>query len=331
MRSIPTTQRARILGFSIFLFALSGSPLVGSGDDDQKGQPLPAAPAKDVACCGQPEVWLASTRCLAGDGLAARFYRYDACGTPTASSLEAFLASADPQSSTIFYAHGGGNSEPDAVTGGWRAMPQFTPQSGRPLRFVIWSWPADLVHLRPVRDMRLQAGVSYCEGLKMAQVIDRMPPQSRVCLLGFSFGAHVTVGAAHVLGGGSLGGQNPANRLHPDRRPMRMVLVSAAMNNDWLLPGRPFDKAVTALERMMVFVNPCDRVLKHYRRIDPCDCAEALGFSGMAAGAYSEAAVDKIVQIRSTPWVGKRHEWVHYIDSGIIRQRIRSFAAFEDQ
>ena len=278
MRSHPTPQWVRSLGCPVFLFALLASPLPGSGGDGQKDLPRPAAPSKDLARRAQPEVWLVSTRCLAGDESAFRFYRYDACGEPTASSLEAFLASADPQAPTVFYAHGAANSEPDALSGGWRAMPQFATETGRPLRFVIWSWPADRVHLRPVNDMRLQAGISYCEGLKMAQVIDRMAPQSPICLLGFSFGAQVTVGAAHVFGGGSLGGQTLANRLHPDRRLMRMVVVSAAMNNDWLMPGRPFDKAVIPLERMMVLFNPCDRGVEALSSDRPLRLCRSPGF-----------------------------------------------------
>ena len=80
-----------------------------------------------------------------------------------------------------------------------------------------------------------------------------------------------------------------------------------------------------------MFVNSCDRVLKRYCRIDPCDSAQAMGYSGVAGLASLGPAADKITQTYSTPWVGKRHEWVHYIDSGILEQRVRAFAAFEDQ
>jgi hypothetical protein len=75
---------------------------------------------------------------------------------------------------------------------------------------------------------------------------------------------------------------------------------------------------------MLVIYNPCDRLLKRYHRLDRDRNVRAIGVSGIA-GMDQIKGGEKVRYLQATPWVGNRHRWEYYSESGIIGHRLRGF------
>ena len=80
--------------------------------------------------------------------------------------------------------------------------------------------------------------------------------------MGYSFGARISTGTLHLLGGGSINGRSLPLEPAPNRAPRRAVLLAAAVGRDALAPGhRHSDRRLGQVDRMVITVNPRDRVL----------------------------------------------------------------------
>ena len=144
------------------------------------------------------------------------------------SSIDEFLAADDPSIPIGFAMHGNRVSSSQAIRQGMMAYRQFTARvpASQPVRFVIWSWPSDRIH-GILRDVRAKAARSTTDGKYLAWTLHQLDPQSRVSLIGFSYGARIATGALHVVAGGSLDGFSLAPARKP-RTPVRAAFAAAA-------------------------------------------------------------------------------------------------------
>ena len=89
----------------------------------------------------------------------------------------------------------------------------------RRIRFVIFSWPSSKVSGGLLNDVRVKAARTGPAGCQLAWLIDQMPAETPLSLVGFSFGARIITGGLHVLAGGSLGGSMQSDRARASRSP----------------------------------------------------------------------------------------------------------------
>jgi hypothetical protein len=111
---------------------------------------------------------------------------------------------------------------------------------------------------------------------------------------------------------------------------MHVVLVAAALDNHWLIPGHCHGNALSQVTHMTVIYNSCDRALKRYRYLyRHGNDAEALGYTGVAGLGRMGADREKIEQFDACCYAGKEHGWENYISSGalVARMRMEVFAA----
>ena len=224
------------------------------------GAEAPAAPAAVT------EVWLVDTRCApdCGDleaGLAkVRYWRLDescGCGQWQASDAAGFQASAAVVPTTVLV-HGNGTDADWAVRHGNALYAMMTQQAGgRPFRLVVWSWPAEQVVRRPRPDVQIKVCRSDVEAYYLARVLPGLPKGSPLCLMGYSLGCRSVSGALQLLAGGSaacrsLSPQALAAWNNSGPRPMRMMMIAAAMDADWLEPGCPRGLAPAGVERVLI-------------------------------------------------------------------------------
>jgi hypothetical protein len=295
----------------------------------------PIAPSEASIVESDSQLWMVSTRHLStADACQGRFdpqfARYDCQGGWTKSSWQEFAAVDQPGLVTTIFIDGNGADEERADRDGRLAYKLFA-QSGcsqQPTRFVIWSWPADRVRGGLKYDASVKACRTSVEGYFLAQFLDRIDPDSRVSLFGYSFGARVTTGALHVLGGGDLDGRR-LNHVHPAQRlSMHAVLLAAALDDDWLLPGHRNGNALAPIDRMLITVNNCDRVL-HFYPVLSCG-PEALGYTGVASSSQLGADREKILQIDINSFVGKRHYIHEVFESPALVTLFRNVLLFEE-
>ena len=282
------------------------------------------APTGNVVCNGirqQDEIWLVNVRPLCGNT--------DPEALAKGVQVETFVASGDggrrcwqqadlaglvggnASTPTVIFVHGNQISPGDAKQEGlatYRRM-VWASDSSTPIRFVIFSWPSSKIS-GLLRDVQVKAQRTRPAGVQLAWLIDQLPGQTPVELIGFSFGARIITGSLHVLGGGDLMGLTLAARQNPDRQPMNAVLFAAALDSDWLCPGHYHGQAMTQVDRMMLLNNCNDMAMEYYRFSSQCGNPQALGLCGPTC--IDAAGAAKIRQRDLSRWVSQ-HDLMAYI------------------
>lgn len=129
-------------------------------------------------------------------------------------------------------------------------------QDDEPLRFIIWSWPSSQIRGQ-IRDYQVKAARTKQVGWQLAWAIDQVPAETPLAIVGYSFGARVTTGALHLLGGGRLGSLE-LDRRHATRPPIRAALVAAALDASWIRPGGYHGRALEQVDRLLLVNNHLD-------------------------------------------------------------------------
>lgn len=292
-------------------------------EQDQTAESAAANPADEH------QFWLVSTRRLSSvpsDGQnAPEVRRYQTSAGWSHSSLDELLAAEAPQAATCVLVHGNHTDGQLAVSKGFEVYRTLVrgATSGQPVRLIVWSWPSEQIPGSFRADARAKALRTNAEAYYLAGFLDRLRTRYPVSLVGYSFGARVITGSLHLLAGGALSNRKLDSRDSSSRPPFHAVLLAAAVDHDWLLEGRPHGRALSAVERMVLFVNPQDRVLRWYRFLSPGGRSEALGSKGFPIAARSDVDRQKLVQINVSSAVGNRHGWTKYIGSTEIVKRLQ--------
>jgi hypothetical protein len=277
----------------------------------------------------QDEVWLISCRGI-GCGQPAQqverlhYWHYDREAGWQKAGLDGLLATDDPRVTTVVFLHGNRLDFDEAFARGWSAYRAVVSCADeRPVRFIVWSWPSEPLR-GLVNDARTKAARTDPCGYCLAWLLDRMNPEVPVSCWAHSFGARIVTGALHLLGGGQLNGHRLAARAHERRDPMQVVLVAAALDSDWLLPGHHQDRAMSQVASLLLVNNGCDALLKRYHVIY-CrrSCQQALGFTGLATGYLSGDDQGKVSQLDASCQLGRRHWFSGYLDSPHLMARMR--------
>jgi len=280
------------------------------------------------SCCrAADQVWLLSTRplgCGCEESLPTGLgvYRYENCRWLKAS-FDEFLAAGAVPAATHVWVHGNQITADDACKGGlavYRSLAACAPAE-TPLRFVIWSWPSQKQQ-GPFRDVKAKATRSDLDALYFGWFLGQLEPTGPITLSGYSFGARIITGGLHLAGGGELAGR-VLEPLPQTQATFRVALLAAAVDNDWLLPGRRHGQALSQVEQMLLLNNGCDRVLKRYHWLEH-DGDNALGYTGLAGVGLLGDEVHKVRQMNVCSIVGKQHDWTNYFDAPSLAGRIRN-------
>lgn len=241
--------------------------------------------------------------------------------------LDGFL-SFDPSVTTIIFVHGNQIAPGDAKNEGlatYRTIILHGCDAPR-IRFVIYSWPSSKVG-GLLYDVREKAARTEPSGYHLAWLLDQMPVETPIGLVGFSFGARIITGGLHILAGGSLGGTCVlSDHVHPNRAPMNVVLMAAALNSYWLAEGEHHGLAMTEVSRMLLINNCEDRAMRYYDMITPGPGGpQALGLCGPTR--ISPQSAGKILNRDVSNYVGPEHEYLRYLcapgDAGMIWDYVR--------
>jgi hypothetical protein len=294
----------------------------------------PLSDRANAASCGgqlrpRDTVWLVSSRglgsCNLDENLARlKCWRFDHEHAWTPSQLAELVDDLQPQVVTVVFLHGNRVSSCEAFTKGWQAYRRLAQcADDQPVRFVIWSWPSSKV-CGPVQDVRIKAARTSSHGYYLAWFLDQLDDEAPVSLWGFSYGARIATGALHLLGGGTLDGHRLETRLHPDRQPMRLALMAAALDDHWLLPGHRHGNAWSQVHSTLLVNNGCDRVLARYHFLyGRGGCQEALGYVGLPVWRLPDDDAKKVSQLDACCYVGNQHAFDNYLASSRVMARLR--------
>lgn len=324
---LASTTSARSDEANSLQFVLpDGSALV---DDSLVVEDAPCDP-----CDAEDVLWLISSRGAPSCGeLAAGvdrllYWRAGADCQWSTSSLSELLATDHPAIPTIVWIHGNQVEPNGAVEMGTTWYRQLRRTISGPMRFIIWSWPSQRTNRSLRDDSRLKAARSEAHGYYLAAVAAQMQPETPVVLIGYSYGARFVTSSLHLLGGGRIGSWE----LETPRvgRPMRGVLLAAALDNDWLAPGRRYGEALNQVDELLILLNSCDPALRFYPLLCPQTRPAALGREGVWSWSQLGEQRYKVTQRDVSGVIGRHHDWRRYATSGYVLRMIGERCTFDD-
>jgi hypothetical protein len=310
MRRAIAPFAAYFVAICVALSAAAASNVNATTASAEKA-PCAKAPKAAAPVClprTEDEVWCVSTRGLGCPDCTPPelcAWQHDCnAGRWNTSSLDAFLAADDATKPTVFWIHGNRLDANYVRSQGISVYHQLTRgvSGAFPIRFVIFSWPADPTK-GIVEDARRKAARTNVDGYYLAWLVNQIDTTVPVNFVGHSFGAKIASGALQLLGGGPLAGRMLPEPIEK-RAPMEAVLLAAAMPSSSLAIGRSHGEALEAVDQMLAMNNHCDRALKRYPKVE---CTSALGYTG-AYGPLGDNG-PKLYQVDVCCAIGKKHGW----------------------
>lgn len=300
--------------------ASSGPVSVGGIPTNAGSRPVAiqnSARAEAAAAAGPDPGWIISSREVRGtperDDCTAQFeyFRRSPQG-PIPVTREQFLATVRPDRPVCFMIHGSYNAWGDVVKESDSNVAFLREAAGgQDVQVVCFTWPSNgyVPVLLPV-ELRLLGRKAAVHGGYLAQLISRLGRQQPVTLVGHSHGARCAVAALHALGGGTLDDNSRLPRGAQAPGPMRCVLLAAAVDHDWLNPGKRYDRALYPVESMLVVHNARDGWLGVYPLHAPLKGQQALGRSGLTHQDRQQlnGLANKIDLFDAGPITGRSHD-----------------------
>lgn len=272
----------------------------------------------------QDEVWEVNVRPVAcstsenviAERLEVRQYVVDESGNCRRwvnTDLAQLSAAAGDGMVTVFYVHGNKVDPSMARDRSLRVYRTLTAHAtdDRPVRYVIFSWPASEVN-GLLRDFRVKAVRTRPVGWELAWVLNQMPVDAKISLIGYSYGARIIGGAMHALAGGDLSGASlPSTGQHA---PMRVAFIAAATHSNWFGPNGYHDLAMHQIDRLMMLNNQLDPAMRHYDLVETNCSPQAMGLCGPTS--LIPGAREQIQCFDCTNCVGKSHDLFDYMSTG---------------
>ena len=190
-----------------------------------------------------------------------------------------------------------------------------------PPRVVVYSWPSDKQGIL-LKDSRRKYERARCEAERFARFLGRIEPERPVGILGYSYGALVTLAGIESLANRSRadGAAGPAWIGRPG--PVHLVLVASAVRHDALAPWGPYRAAAEGADRIVLLNNSADRALRFFPWVDRGLEVDALGRVGMAAHWLPRGV--ELRQYDAAAVVGPSHRLSLYLESGGVSRQICS-------
>ncbi len=244
-----------------------------------------------------------------------------------ATDFSAAMASLDPTLPIVFYVHGNQITASEARRCGLDVYTRLVrcAEDDRPIQFVVFSWCSDKVP-GLLKDFREKAARTKPVGYQFAWVISRLPQGSHVGLIGYSYGARVCSGAAHLLAGGSLGGLTlgadcPACGVAS----VRAVFLAAAYDACWNSPRAYHGLALNRIDTLLSTTNPIDPAMKYYKWVPINSKPPAVGGVGPRGLSREQAARVRLMPVANS--VGRSHDVYDYLAApGLMRAAWRRVA-----
>jgi hypothetical protein len=280
--------------------------------------------------CRNCEIYEVSTRhlscCLLP--LAENRHSLEVCklgpeGVWTGSDLESLIqdGSLHKDRLTIFYIHGNWMTRENARSRVILLCNLFQRYTTMPFRIVMLSWPSQR-EPHPVKDIKENADCTDVQAFQLAWLLNRMPADEPISIMGFSFGGRVVTGAMHLVAGGKILGCSlddfAGEKISSEeyRRKYRVSLAAPALDRSWISPGKQHGMAMDSIDRLVNLYNSKDPVLRRFRFVDLARpiAAGLTGFqnTGDPRQTMPLASQDRVLQFDCGGQLGLTHDEKSY-------------------
>lgn len=235
------------------------------------------------------------------------------------STRQEFLATSDSDTPLLFLIHGNWMKRSEAVT---LARDFHRRVEHERCRVIMWTWPSEKVSCRPRVDINVKATRADRQASYVVWFLRELKQDSRVTLAGFSLGARLAAMALEEMA--TYEGE-PEIRLNT-------ILMAAAFDSNWLLPGHRFEHAFRAADRCDILYNPMDDKLCLYPHIDSL-CGRgptALGATGLPVRKLETDDQPRVRSINVSRWIGADHSFASSLRAMLRYDHFREIALFEE-
>ena len=256
--------------------------------------------------------------------------RVDECTDGCPSSMEQLKGSLIPGVPICIVVHGSFMDSPSVLPDSHMTWSWLKSGAcGRPFQMIYFSWPSDRM-LSPFAsiDVAILGSRASRNGFYLASLIQSLPPECPICLVGHSHGTRIISSGLHLLGGGVVEGHRHCTPGCSGRR-IRVVYTASAIDHDWLNPEERYGRALCCVECLINLRNAKDPALQIYplRRIGS---SRALGLAGFTSkdrrelGAYGSRVRDWDV----SSLIGHDHSWPNYVTYTSLASSLRNYLFF---
>ncbi|MEJ7590212.1 MAG: hypothetical protein WKF77_01550 [Planctomycetaceae bacterium] len=260
--------------------------------------------------------------------------RFEHCAGFRQANMQEMTQSLRPGVPVCILSHGSFVSWQDVLTESqetWKWLHHACPD--QPIQMIYFSWPSDRPILSPViqLDVNRLGRRAGRNGFYMASLVQQIPSECPICLIGHSHGTRVIASALHLLGGGSVDGYFLTQGQFPQHR-LRAVFAASAMDHKWLNPGQRYGRALCPVECVLNLKNSCDAALLIYPLRHPFSSG-ALGFTGTTRRDRKQLGPrgQKIQDLDLTDEIGIGHYWPNYFRRPWLARAIRSYLFLGEQ
>jgi hypothetical protein len=184
------------------------------------------------------------------------------------ATLDDLTQAAAPDVPVCVLVHGYSFSRERAVEDARWAFSHIRSARGEvPMTQVLFHWPSELDHAMPWPlvpfDLRVKGNRADLAGHYLAWLTGQFPSEQPICIVSHSMGCRVAASGLHLMGGGEsrLAGFTPQDR---GDRPVKAVFLAAAMEKDWLWPGKRYGDSIPAADEVVLVTNRKDYCLRWF-------------------------------------------------------------------
>ena len=271
-----------------------------------------------------PDVWVVSTRGLPDvrrlpDSVNFHVQRLRPDGAAWEQSDLAGLLDG-PQRPLMVFIHGNRYTSAEARQQGLQLAHRAAAACGTAgIRTVIYSWPSEQQGIL-LKDGRAKYQRAFSEGRYFAWLLGQLEPERPLAIVGYSFGAIITLEAIEDLLLAEQAGIGTVRPLTGRTGAVNVVFIAAAVRSDALAPRGPYRKALDHIDRLTLLVNSDDDALRFFRFLDCRQRAEALGYVGMPWRWLPPAV--QFASLDAAGIVGRTHGFPQYLASPSLMRRI---------
>lgn len=282
----------------------------------------------------EADVWMVSTRRLpatcavpAAPEFAVERFVSDPCadrglrGRWVTADLAALLDDGKP---VVIFIHGNRYASSEAKQQGLLLAQRCSANAAAgSVRTIIYSWPSSQQGIL-LKDVRAKYDRTFTEGRYLAWLLGQMEPTRDVSIIGYSFGAQITLEALESLVAAEEAGRTDLQPWRDRPGQTNLVFIVPAVRCDALAPRGPYREALECVDHISMIINSRDDALKFFPLIDRDTRLAALGRTGMPRHWIPEHVGFAAVDAHRT--VGKQHGLPQYLESPTLTKRLCSAA-----
>lgn len=271
----------------------------------------------------ESDLWIVDTTSVNGYGsLSEQFSKITfQCHDGTqwiVSDVESFERTHCHDRPIVFVVPGYSNTQSDTIRIGMKTRNLCISNESIPCRTVLWNWPSHQTNSRKLRDVRAKIPIAEANGKYLGLLLQRLEPAAKISILGCSFGSRIACAAILYL-----------DENDNSKRRINLVLTAPALDHDWFSPSAKYGRIPEYVDKLLLFYNPNDRVLRLYPLIYGLGSnREAMGKVGPVFHAFQPEHRPKIKPINMSAELGDRHHIDHYLDTHTLKEYVASHLLF---